>query len=267
MNTIDHDRDEHFADGGGDDLLAAEYVLGLLDDPAMRSARARVDTDAPFAREVTAWETRFAPWLAAIPPVPVPDRVWHRIRETLGHSDTGTAVGARAPVTMRPSLWDRISFWRGLAAGGFTVAAASLAALLITVRTAPVETARPVPQIVSTAPPPPAAAPMVVSLRHDDGTAAYSATVDPTTGVITLIPASMPDDVRVPELWLIPADGVPRSLGVVARDHAMLVTIPEAMRAEAAANTVFAVTLEPDGGSPTGKPTGPVVAKGNLIRL
>ena len=71
---------------------------------------------------------------------------------------------------------------------------------------------------------------MVASIRHNDGSAAYSASIDPATGVITLIPAFMPDDVRVPELWVIQADGVPHSLGVVARDHAMRVIIPAALR-------------------------------------
>jgi anti-sigma-K factor RskA len=174
-----------------------------------------------------------------------------------------------ATTLAEPSLWNRLSLWRGLAAGGFAVAAVSLAALFVTLNApAPLP---PAPPVVAVTPPPPPArmtpASLVVSLRHDDGTMAYTATVDADTGVITLIPASMPEDARVPELWLIPADGVPRSLGVVARDHAQRVVIPEQIRADAAADTTFAVSLEPEGGSPSGAPTGPVVASGKLIRL
>lgn len=250
------------------DLLAAEYVLGVLDADMRRTVQARIGRDAAFADEVAAWEARFAPWLEQIVPVPAPLALWPRILSETG-ADPAEAHdgGMRRNVVARPSLWDRLPFWRGLAAGGFAVAAASLAALFITLSTVPQDVQQPSvpPKIVTV--PAPATMPMVVSLRHDDGTMAYTATVDAKTGVITLIPAFMPDDERVPELWMIDAGGVPHSLGVVARDHAMRVVMPEQFRSQTAPDTVFAVSMEPLGGSPTGQPTGPVVAKGSLVRL
>ena len=249
-----------------DDLLAAEYVLGLLDVEARRSAQTRLARDAEFAARVAAWEAHFSPWLHEIAPVEAPTTLWPRIRAALWQHE----LPARAPVAaQRPSLWERLPFWRGLAAGGFAVATASLAALFVTVRNLPVE-APPTPQppAVVTAPPqPPPAAPMAASLLHEDGSAAYNAVVNPDTGVIVLVPVQMPDDVRVPELWLIAEDGKPRSLGVIARDRVMQVVIPEEIRKAAHADSVFAVSLEPAGGSPTGQPTGPVIAKGSLIQL
>ncbi|MGH8031229.1 MAG: anti-sigma factor [Luteimonas sp.] len=250
-----------------DDLIAAEYMLGLLDADAHRDALTRLERDAGFAAQVAAWETYFTPWLEAIAPVDVPAALWSRIRTALWQHELPqrrAAVAAAAPST---SLWNRLGFWRGLAGGGIAVAAISLAALFVTLNRAPtpVPIAAPVAVVAPVARP--AAAAMVVSLRHDDGTMAYTATVDADTGVITLIPAFMPEDARVPELWLIAGDGVPKSLGVVARDHAQRVVIPERIRRDATADAVFAVSLEPAGGSPTGSPTGPVVAKGSLIRL
>lgn len=248
-----------------DDLLAAEYVLGLLDAGSRRDADARLQRDSAFAALVSAWEAYFSPWLEGIAPVGVPAELWPRIRAALWQHE----LPARAAPVGKPSLWDRLSFWRGLAAGGFAVAAASLAALLVTVRSVPEPIAPPpAPTPVVTVPTPaPPAAPMTVSLVHDDGSAAYNAVVNPDTGVIVLVPVHMPDDVRVPELWLIGDDGVPKSLGVIARDRAMQVRIPESVRKSAEANAVFAVSLEPEGGSPTGQPTGPVVAKGSLVEL
>lgn len=248
-----------------DDLIAAEYVLGLLDSGARRDAQARIERDAAFAAQVEAWEQYFSPWLAGIAPVEVPAALWQRIRTALWQHE----LPARATVeTPRASLWDRLPFWRGLAAGGFAVAAASLAALLVTVRNVPVEPPAPQPPVVVAPPPQPVpAAPMVASILHEDGTAAYNAVVNPDTGVIVLVPVHMPEDVRVPELWLIAADGKPRSLGVIARDQVMQVRIPDAIRKSAAPDTVFAVSMEPEGGSPTGLPTGPVIAKGSLIQL
>ncbi|CAN5694389.1 anti-sigma factor [soil metagenome] len=249
-----------------DDLLAAEYVLGLLTAEATRSTQARLQRDSAFAAQVAAWEGYFSPWLERITPVAAPATLWPRIRAALWQHELPARTASEE---VRPSLWVRLAFWRGLAAGGFAVAAASLAALLVTVRTVPEPLLPPPDQTpVVTAPIPSApATPMAVSLLHDDGSAAYNAVVNPDTGVIVLVPVHMPDDVRVPELWLIGDDGVPKSLGVIARDRAMQVRIPDSVRQAAEVNAVFAVSLEPEGGSPTGQPTGPVVAKGNLIEL
>ncbi len=249
-----------------DDLLAAEYVLGLLNADAMRSAQARLQRDSAFATQVAAWEAYFSPWLEGITPVAVPAALWPRIRVALWQHELPSRTAMQET---RPSLWGRLAFWRGLAAGGLAVAAASLAALLVTVRTVPEPLVPPPGQtpVVTVPMPAPPAAPMAVSLLHDDGSAAYNAVVNPDTGVIVLVPVHMPDDVRVPELWLIGDDGVPKSLGVIARDRAMQVRIPDSVRQAAEANAIFAVSLEPEGGSPTGQPTGPVVAKGNLIEL
>lgn len=250
-----------------DDLIAAEYVLGLLDDGARRETQSRLKSDAGFSALVSDWESWFSPWLEAIEPVQAPDELWPRIRVALWQHELPERA-AVAPAA-RPSLWDRLSFWRGLAAGGFAVAAASIAALVVGIRSMPEPVPPPrVPTPVVTAPAPTRpAAPMAVSLVADDGTAAYNAVMNPDTGVIVLVPVNVPEDVRVPELWLIGDDGVPKSLGVIARDHAMQVRVPDTVREQAAIDAVFAISLEPAGGSPTGQPTGPVVAKGSLTQL
>lgn len=244
-----------------DELLAAEYVLGLLDAGQRRQLQTRIAGDAAFAAQVAAWETRFAPWLDDVAPAGVPANAWPRIRAALWqHELPQRAVPV---VDTRPSLWSRLSFWRGLAGGGFAVAAASLAALFVTMQQLPpAPTATPV--VVATSKP---AMPMVVSLRRDDGSMAYSATVDAQTGVITLMPVSMPKGKGVPELWMIDSGGTPHSLGLLAVDHGMHIVMPRQFMPETVPNAVFAVSMEPEGGSPTGLPTGPVVAKGNLIRL
>ena len=46
---------------GGDDLLAAEYVLGVLDASARRSVEARIDNERAFARMVHGWQQKLAP--------------------------------------------------------------------------------------------------------------------------------------------------------------------------------------------------------------
>ena len=246
-------------DHGVPDLLAAEFVLGLLQPEARRQAQARLQSDAAFAAEVDAWENRFAPWLAAIPPVAVPAGLWPRIRATLWQHELPMRVDTPA----RPSLWDSIGFWRGLGAAGAAIAFASLALVFVNLRQPPV-TAVPPPVVIAPTP----TAPMVVSLRNEDGSMAYTATIDAVSGTLTLMPVALAGDPSLsPELWLIPTGQPPHSLGMVARDKAMVVTIPAALREAARTNGLFAISLEPAGSSAHQAPTGPVVAKGNAIRL
>jgi anti-sigma-K factor RskA len=76
--------------------------------------------------------------------------------------------------------------------------------------------------------------------------------------------APMPDDPgHAHELWLIPADGKPRSMGVMPKGT-MRATVPMPMAAQFAEGATLAISVEPMDGSPTGLPTGPVVASGTL---
>ncbi len=243
------------------DLTAAEYVLGLLDVDARREAQRRLESDAVFANEVARWETDFSPWLDAIAPVAVPASLWPRIRTTLWQHE----LPARQPHSSdaRPPLLQSLGFWRGLAAGGFAVAVASVAALLLTTRQVPVLAPTPVPIVVAT----PTAAPMVVSLRQDDGSTAYTATVDPVHGTIVLVPIGLGGDPTLsPELWLIPTGDHAHSLGMIERGKAMVVSIPASLRS-ASTDALFAVSLEPAGSHAHVAATGPVVAKGKVIQL
>jgi len=69
------------------------------------------------------------------------------------------------------------------------------------------------------------------------------------------------------ELWAIPADGIPVSLGVLPDDGKGRVELSARQRELLGARTTMAVSLEPKGGSPSGKPTGPILYKGQLASL
>ena len=69
----------------------------------------------------------------------------------------------------------------------------------------------------------------------------------------------------VRRLW--PRDGVPRSLGVLAPAEATQIDLKAQVREHFADGAVLAISMEPEGGSPTGAPTGPVVATGKLLPL
>jgi anti-sigma-K factor RskA len=68
------------------------------------------------------------------------------------------------------------------------------------------------------------------------------------------------------ELWLISKDsGVPRSLGVIGADEFTSRNLAGSYDADTLRTANYAVSLEPTGGSPTGKPTGPVLFTGRAI--
>jgi len=238
------------ADAGGlepptPDLLAGEYVLGVLDEAQRRDVQARIAGDPTFARLVSDWERSLEPLHAEFAPAEVPASVWPSIRRRLGWEPQPEAPRG---------LWWSVGFWR--AATGFA-AAAAVAAIVIG------------PQWQSPAPPPVAeeqAAKPVTTLAQDDGRPAWLASVDPVRGTVLMVPvpAAADSQGRVPELWLIPPGEAARSLGLVSIDKSHTVAVPAALRQALAAGSTLAVTLEPPGGAPAGVATGPIVAKGQI---
>jgi anti-sigma-K factor RskA len=240
-----------------DDVLAGEFVLGVLDSDQHRSVLARVDTDRVFAQRVAEWERRLAPWLADIEPVEAPAEVWTRICQRLGWQDSERASAG---------FWQSLGFWRAATVLSTVVAVAAIAWTVELSRTQ-LPPAPPVSQ------PPPiqaeAAAKPVTPLDHDDGTPGWLASIDRSRGTVLIVPVpSAPDSQgRVPELWLIPAGKAPRSLGVVSTNRSNTVTVPEDARVALVAGSVLAVSLESVAGVPHAAPTGPIIAKGAIQSL
>ena len=219
-----------------DELLAAELALGVLAGAEREAAEQRVARDRGFALMVAAWEERLAPWAAETAEVAPPPQVWDRIAATLPAEKQSAG------------WWQNIAFWRGLSLATGALAAASLGALIYLGNA-------------------PQKAPLVAALEGG-GHRHFVATIDTRTGSIAVQPAAFSADAtREPELWLIPADGKPRPLGMLRADRAVSIAIPADLAALTVSNAVLAVSLEPPGGSPTGQPTGPVIATGKLTSL
>ena len=104
---------------------------------------------------------------------------------------------------------------------------------------------------------------------HDDGTPGWLASVDKAQGKVLMVPVPAAADAagRAPELWLIPAGGAPRSLGLVSIDRAHTVAVPDTLRDALVNGSVLAIPLEPSSGAPQGIPTGPIIAKGDIANL
>jgi anti-sigma-K factor RskA len=219
-----------------DELLAAEFALGVLADTDRAAAQRLIERDRNFARMVAAWEQRLAPWAGEIAEVSPPPQVWEAI---------AAALPAETPRSA--SLWESLAFWRSFALAS-ALAAACLGGLIYLGgldRQAP-----------------------LIATIEGSGNRVFVATIDSKRGTVAVVPASFSADVtREPELWLIPADGKPRPLGMLRADRAVTIAIPPEFAAQTVSNAVLAVSLEPPGGSPTGQPTGPVIGTGKLTSL
>ncbi|WP_292900047.1 MULTISPECIES: anti-sigma factor [unclassified Nitratireductor] len=233
--------DEHGPERRDDDLVAAEYVLGVLAAEERAAAARRIETEAGFARLVEDWETRLAPMADAYEKVEPPANAKSIIDTRL--FGAGTAAE-------RPDLWSSLAFWRGAA----MVALVALAAYVGLTYTnlpfgnQPLQEQR-----------------FVASLAHDDTDVRYLAVYDSTKRDVALshVSGARPDG-RDFELWAIEGDNPPVSLGVIPVGSSVHVALSEALGAAIDAGAVFAITTEPLGGSPDGTPTGPVVALGDL---
>ena len=74
------------------------------------------------------------------------------------------------------------------------------------------------------------------------------------------VEAETPPD-RSLQLWYVASGKAPMSMGLVGKERDKM-PMPSDMEMK---NGMFAVSVEPMGGSPTGAPTGPIVYKGMLV--
>ena len=231
-----------------DEVLAADLALGLLDAGEVRTAEARVAADPAFARAVEWWRERVGTMGAA--PVAPPLGLWRRIETRLAANDDAGPADARAS----------LRWWRGA-----TAATAGLAAVLLGVIAL-----RPEPKpIIKTIEMGPGlrTPPLVASLSGERGTS-VTVTYDVDARTMVVAPVVLGRGARDVELWVIPAGStVPVSLGVIDAGQPRMRDVAPAQRGLLVEGATLAVSLEPRGGSPTGAPTGPVVATGKIVRV
>ena len=233
----------------GDEALAAEYVLRLLDGEALLAARGRLNSDPAFAHLVAEWEERLAPLLNEIPGEAPPAELWSRIEASLGEAGNGATIH---------TLRRKAAVWRTYSAAVTALAAALMLVLALDVTKDDPVIRQPAPQAA-------AAETLVASLASEGGPAALIITYDAASRSLVATPAVLQGAAgHSHELWVLPASGAPRSLGIVTAGRSRKIVIPPALLKAIGANATLAVSVEPEGGSPTGLPTGPVIATGQL---
>jgi anti-sigma-K factor RskA len=235
------------------DLFAAEYALGLLDGEDRSEAEALARSDPDFRGRAGAWASRLEPLLDEVEAAAPRPELWARIERALpAHASGGGGMQADNVVQLRR----KVAVWRTWSAA--TTALAASLALFLAVR----------PE--SAPPPPPAApaarpAPMVAMLESRTDPARLVATYDPAEGSLVVAPAVLTGAAgHEHELWLIMPGEDPKPAGIVRPGKPMRMKVPEPMMRRMGPDVTIAVSVEPVGGSPTGLPTGPVIASGKF---
>ncbi|MDT0634789.1 anti-sigma factor [Spectribacter hydrogenooxidans] len=225
MSTSDPDSEQAY--------LAAEYVLGALEPEQASMVAERLRFDAVLRDEVAVWEHRLSMLARDLPPHPPRSGVWQTLVDRLGFDN------------WRQQLW----FWRGMTAASMMATLVLAAVLVFAPGTRPGMS--------------PADAPLYVSLIRDE-----------TRGVGWLVTAG-PDkhelrvktlgSYQVPghkslQLWLHNPSGELVSLGLLPTDGEQRFVLPANLAEALSDRATLAVSLEPPGGSPTGRPTGQTVS-------
>ena len=231
-------------------IAAGEYVLGTLDPAARRAFEQRLLADAPLQAEVYAWQDRLLPLgRRSAPQTPAPD-TWKAIEARLRPPPAVSAVVGTQAAPANDALWQRLRRWRAF--GALATAAALLLATLLVVRGIAPEPARY----------------LAVLQAPQDQSAGW--VVEITAGeqlrLLPLLAATGLPPGKALQFWT-KAEGAaaPTSLGLVRPGEAL--ALPVARLPAVEARQLFELTLEPETGSPIGRPTGPILFIGRTVRL
>jgi len=240
---------------------AGEYVLGTLDDVT----RARIERDMIFnsalREQVHAWEDKLQPLADAVDAVQPPDAAWDAIR--------ARTIGA----TPKNPLSNRLAWWKTLALGGIAASAALAVVLTGALQSGPAGNAQPA-QVAQATPPATQAGAIshpvslaVVNDKKKDPMWVVQCYQQPARVMVSVVPREIPIKDKSLQLWAITKEGKTMFVGVVPTKGKEEIKVDPKIMAHIRDIKAFAVSVEPMGGSPTNKPTGPVNYSGGLLML
>jgi anti-sigma-K factor RskA len=223
--------------------IADEYVLGLLENAEAAEVEAEMEHDADLRNAVAASRERFLPLDTSIEPAPVDEDLWQRIQGALPEQSRLPARPSPPPAPPPPANDNRLKVWRATA-----IAAMAATILLVGGLTA---------SLMRTV------EPVVIAVLLDE-TGQVQAVVEDfgneNATIQLLADISVPAD-RTMQVWTLPSkDMGPVSLGLIEGTRSTRLDGPALPRPKD--NQLYEITLEQRGGSPTGRPTGPILAKG-----
>lgn len=223
--------------------LAGEYVLGTLPAAQRQQVTQRLQNEPVLLSAVKEWERRFLPLVSLVAEEEPSAQLWPRIEQDLRRQSATTPSSWSA-------WWNDLRLWRGFAASGFAAAAVLIAVMVIR-PTAPVSG----PSF------------MAVLVEPQERTPGWivQASADKQLTLRPLRPVNVPSQKSL-QLWT-KAEGwdKPVSLGLVESGKTITLALDKLPPLQP--NQLFEITLEPENGSPTGRPTGPILFIGKVAKM
>jgi anti-sigma-K factor RskA len=226
-----------------DEVIAGEYVLGVLSAEDRRKVEARLAKDRQFAAMVNRWEENLSTFNDDYETLQPPPRTYSAIEQRiLGTAPPDAAFSGK----VAGGFWNSLALWRSLALASLVTSiglALSMSALM---------TPRPM-----------SGGRLVADLAGENAAINLVARYDEANGALRITPvAAGKEKEKSLELWLVEEGKSPVSLGVLPQTGEGELAVPAVMRGRLVQGAVLAVSVEPFGGSPTGSATGPVIASG-----
>lgn len=222
-----------------DEVLAGEYVLGVLSAESRAQVELRLRQDRHFAAMVHRWEenlSQFNDEYAAVPP-----RTEHfsSIEARLFGHEPQKKTGALS------RLWHSVALWRGLSLVSI-IGLASLAGVELGLWEGRYGGQH-----------------LVAALKTTNPDLSLLASYNRFNGRLRVTPvAASAQAANSLELWMIEPNGKPHSLGVLPQTGEGEFLVSDGMRNALKDGVTLAVSIEPFGGSRSGLPTGAVIGTG-----
>lgn len=233
---------------------AAELALGLLSGADRAEAERELLRDPAFRASYELWTAKADQWLEDVTPAAEGSDLWSAIEAKIDGVDGNAVVASQSGTASKGPVfvWAVAATLSALLAGVTAIyfyqreATARLDNASLAQKLAQAEGERQVAQITGEA-----------------SRVLVSALYDPSSGTIDVKLDLPAEPSLVPELWVIPGDGKPRSLGTFNTASAQL-SVDRAVRPYLADGVTLAVTMEPADGAPHDAPTGPVLGATQL---
>lgn len=221
-------------------VLVGEYVLGLLGPEANTAVERRMEIDPDFRNAVEQFATSMHALDQTAKPESVPGDLWGKIEANLKQYPLAKTESAE-------NVIDISRFWRSWHKAA--IAASLLLGLGIGFAGGWFISSTPEPVVL-----------VVLDTENNTPGAVFEAFADNSVRVIPLQNFEVPEG-KILQVWtLYNKDVGPVSLGTLSRaETARLGAQPLPVPVD---NQLYEITLEPAPGSPTGKPTGPILVKG-----
>jgi anti-sigma-K factor RskA len=228
---------------------AGEYVLGTLSAEDHAAVQAALAHDADLRAEVYVWQDRLLGLSARAAPADPSPQAWDRIEHALGAPAAVSAKPSRAQRAPRPApWWQALRLWQGISA--VAVAASLFLAVLVLGNDS--------------------ASPRYIAVLQSPENQSTGWVVElQARGNLRLIPVGERGAVPAGRSWQfwtkLEGAASPTSLGLVRPGQTL--EMPVSRLPGVGEQQLFEITLEPENGSPLGRPTGPILYVGRTLAL